>query len=1480
MGQLGGPKSKRPRIDLAAVELQVNQVLATNANAYDKQELIYRVVADCPKVICVIHGKSIPALFDSGSQCSLVKSSYYERELKSADNIYSGGEKHFILKSASRNTMPLTDCAAIDITLFGYTVKGAGLLVTRDSHPFPTDDDGHSKPVTIGWNVIKLAYYQMCATYGDSIFLECRCPQGISSILFAQCLIYHRQLQEKILSEGLRLYDATQQLYQSEAKKKLSPSFKETVSDGSDGKVGKVTLGDRRNPICVPAQSMLTVPGQCVTRHKGPVFIEESTNCNLPKGLVVNSCYTRRHRTKVPVILINNTDQNIWIRDRYYAAEAYDVDLVSCKVEAEVSPISTENGEILVNWVTVPTEDVLEQLLETVNTSASTASEGKDTQTKAPLPEWADKPDTSSPSFDFKAELERLPFKFNIGAVELDREQQCRLIDLIYSHKDVFSLGDGDLGQCDALFHTIPTTTDKPIYLPHRTVPFHLQEEVRKCLNTWFDQGIIRPSKSPYASQVVIVRKKTGEIRLCVDYRQLNGVTVRDAFPLPRIDEALQAVQKAKVFCSIDLAQGYLQVAMDPEDMHKTAFRAGSGGLYEFTRMPFGLSNAGATFCRLMEMCLGDQQFLTLLLYLDDICIFAENVDQMLDRLELVFERLHSFKLKIKPKKSHFFETRVLFLGHELSQEGIRPNPEKVAKIEDWPTPTNRKELHSFLGLASYYRRFIKGFAKISKPLQTLLGATNGPKYTKKVPFTCQEWDNECQQAFSQLKFMLTHPPVLAYPDYSKPFRLETDASLKGLGAVLTQADEGGDARVIAYASRGLKPSERNMSNYSSSKLELLALKWAVTEKFKEYLWGSKFTVFTDNNPLAYIQKSKLGAAQIRWLSELALYDFDVKYRSGATNNVADALSRRDNPEEVDSEDEYDVLYSFSITADDVRSHIEQHIPGNIVCGSLKAAIQSQSIPGYAGHISDIETEISCHSIFTEAGQSTFPNQVTPAAMQSAQLADPILKQVIGHIKSGKRPTSRRLRRLAPSLRKYLVHWDRFTFKQGVLHRKIIMEDQTINQVVLPAKFRKGVFDMLHGGHGHQGIKRTMALFQSRVYWSSMVKDVTSWVQNCERCNMAKDYAGVNIKPSSIIAQNPMELLCIDFTVLDKSANGKENVLVMTDAFSKFSQAIVTNDQKARTVAKALVDHWFYVYGIPSRLHSDQGRSFNNQVIAELCKMYNIKQGFTTPYNPRGNAICERFNRTMHNLLATLPKDHKQQWPKFLPSLVFAYNSTPHTITGLQPYQLMFGRKASTPCDAWLGLDQYQEEVAKPKIEWLKQHQELLLAANKRAVKSIKLASAKRSSKGKSLSIPVGNIVYLRDHPLGRNKIQDAWKPETYVVVDEHTDPNVYYIRLQDGSGPVFPANRRQLRDLGSPATITAKDDHSQSKGNKTNIPNYCPIVKPKPAPRYNLRKRNTVNQSGLHGKILKEHPPDKSGTTIQLTRPIPAPRAGYVTKL
>ena len=291
---------------------------------------------------------------------------------------------------------------------------------------------------------------------------------------------------------------------------------------------------------------------------------------------------------------------------------------------------------------------------------------------RKPVKNLAPHPNTQAADFDFKKEVECLLFKLNVRDIHLDKEPQAKFINLIYSNQEVFSLHDEDLSYCNQLTHTILMSTNKPLFLPHRTILRQLQGEVYECLHTWIYQGIIHPSNSPYASQVVIVHKKSGDICLCVDYRQLNSITIRDAFPLPHTDEALQVVHSSNVFTLFDLPWEYFQLAM-AEYIKKTAFRAGSSGLYKFTHVPFGLSNAGSSFCRLMEQCVGHQQFVTLLLHLDDICIFAPDVSAMLDQTELVFNQLKSFNLNIKLKNvifsgQHNFSGSCLVIQQNICQ--------------------------------------------------------------------------------------------------------------------------------------------------------------------------------------------------------------------------------------------------------------------------------------------------------------------------------------------------------------------------------------------------------------------------------------------------------------------------------------------------------------------------------------------------------------------------------------------------------------------------------------------------------------------------------------------------------------------------------------------------------------------------------------------------------------------------------------------
>ena len=425
---------------------------------------------------------------------------------------------------------------------------------------------------------------------------------------------------------------------------------------------------------------------------------------------------------------------------------------------------------------------------------------------------------------------------------------------------------------------------------------------------------------------------------------------------------------------------------------------------------------------------------------------------------------------------------------------------------------------------------------------------------------------------------------------------------------------------------------------------------------------------------------------------------------------------------------------------------------------------------------------------------------ILPKQLADYQKRDPQLAPVYEYVASQTKPKLSAIYRIKlRPVRRLLLQYDRLSLIRGVLHRRTFQGDDESQQIILPHCLCNQILSALHDNHGHQSLQRVINLLRERVYWPSMFVDAERWVSQCERCLISKgDYYEPKTVQGSLVSNQPMELLCIDFTKADVAKGGKENILVLTDAFSKYSQAFVTPNQKSLTMAKVLVEKWFNVFGIPAWIHSDQGRSFDNEIISSLCKMYGIRQSTTTPYNPRGNSQCKRFNRTLFSLMHSLDKVQKPYWPNYLSALVFSYNATPHSMTGYQPYELMFGRKAPMPCDNWLGLGNYKSAEFKTKTGWLNEQLNALLHANKQALKGIQKSTKRNKDRnsGKDLLIPVGNHVLLRDHPEGRNKIKDRYKTDVYVVVGHHQEePNVYYIQLLNSSKPGQPkvVNRRQL---------------------------------------------------------------------------------------
>ncbi|KAL6491502.1 hypothetical protein MHYP_G00018470 [Metynnis hypsauchen] len=429
-----------------------------------------------------------------------------------------------------------------------------------------------------------------------------------------------------------------------------------------------------------------------------------------------------------------------------------------------------------------------------------------------------------------------------------------------------------EVGTASGVRHRIELEPHVPFKERTRRVSPADFNDLKKHLQDLLAAGIIEESNSPYVSPVVLVRKKNGELRIVVDYRKLNNLTKKDAYLLPGIEETFTLLSGSKWFSVLDLKSGYYQLEVEPSDRPKTAFTT-PFGTWQFRRM-------------------GEHE----------------------ERLMKVLKCISDFGLKLSPSKCKFFQTSVKYLGHVISAQGIQPDPDKVTAIKTWPCPQTVRELRSFLGFTGYYRRFVRDYARIVWPLNDLLKGEFASRHKRpchgpraKSPSVVDRWTDSCQAAFELIVDKLTSAPVLGFADWRLPYELHTDASSTGLGAVLYQIQDG-QTRVVAYASRRLSKSERN---YPAHKLEFLALQWAVSENFHDYLYGARFRVLTDNNPLTYVLTSaKLDATSHRWLAALSIYNFDIHYRSGLRN--ADALSRRPCGQPLEDEESEDLDQKIS----------------------------------------------------------------------------------------------------------------------------------------------------------------------------------------------------------------------------------------------------------------------------------------------------------------------------------------------------------------------------------------------------------------------------------------------------------------------------------------------------------------------------------------------------------------------------------------
>ena len=1014
------------------------------------------------------------------------------------------------------------------------------------------------------------------------------------------------------------------------------------------------------------------------------------------------------------------------------------------------------------------------------------------------------------------------------SAVNLDDDQKVTLRKLLCEFSDVFSEGSHDLGRTSEVKHTIDTGDARPIRQPARRLPLSRMEEASQLISDMSKQGIIEPSSSPWTAPVVLVKKKDGSSRFCVDYRKLNEITKKDSYPLPRIDTTLDAFAGSSWFSTLDLKSGYWQVELQEEDREKTAFTTGNG-LWQFVVMPFGLCNAPATFERLIELVLVGLPWSVCLVYLDDIIVHAKTFDASVQNLQEVFRRLRSASLKLNPDKCELFQQQVSYLGHLISAQGVSADPSKVRAVTAWPIPKSKTELRSFLGLCSYYRKFVRSFADIAKPLHKLT--------EKDVPYV---WSEECDTAFQRLKYLLTSTPILGYPTPDGKFIIDTDASEKGIGAVLSQ-EQNGQEKVIAYFSRTLSRTEQN---YCVTRRELLAMVKGI-EHFHYYLYGRRFTLRTDHASLRWLLNFRQPEGQIaRWLQKLQEYDFEIQHRLGRSHGNADALSRRPC-------DETDCTFCLRLEKKDDEA-----------VRTARVAVANEEMC-----TDSIEPEISVFKIWSKE------------ELIQQQTEDPDIGPLLQlKSKSNSKPTWGDVSNQSYGMKAYWAQWESLEMIEGIMYRRWEDPDGRGSKhlLVVPKSLQSDILHQLHSSRtaGHLGVKKTAARVHQRFYWTDWRRYVQDWCKKCDVCATRK---GSSRKRAPLKIYNvgyPMERVAVDVLgPLPKTESGNEYILIAQDYFTKWVEAFALPNQQATTVAEVLVNQFFCRFGVPMELHSDQGRNFESAVFQEICKLLQITKTRTSPYHPESDGMVERFNRTLENGLTMFVNENQTDWDQHIPLFLMAYRTAVHVSTKVTPSKMMLGREMRVPIDLWSGKP--EEEIGhRTSTQYAQDLEEKLERVHVIARKNLEKSSAAMKRRydskvcGSRFDEGVGVWLHCTMRKKGKSpKIMKRWDGP-YVVINHLNDvivriqrglrakPKVVHVnRLKPYHGEESLLWYQKLKEsrLNEPCSKPHRVEQSKEKESKSED-NDRQDKDPSTV------HENTTSQEGLRRSKRTRHPPKRFG--------------------
>jgi hypothetical protein len=856
---------------------------------------------------------------------------------------------------------------------------------------------------------------------------------------------------------------------------------------------------------------------------------------------------------------------------------------------------------------------------------------------------------------------------------------------MLKSTEGVFSFSAKELGTLKWEPIRIELDDERPVYRsPYKHSPpakKHIQEKCHELLTAGRIEEVKRGvGDKGYAAPTVAPAKKDisgqwTELRMCGDYRRVNGKTVKDMYRMPTPEEIFDSVGKARVFSNLDLRSGYHQLPLHEEDKAKTTFwgvdAQGREVRYQWKYLPFGLKNAPSEFQRVLDRVLEGLPFARA--YIDDILVYSDSVEEHKAHLREVFQRLREAGLTLHPEKCAFFQVKVPYLGHMVVPGGVEVQEAKVEAISQVPAPKDVSALRAFLGLTNYYRRFVPNYSRIARPL-TLLTRLDEP----------WRWEEEQREAFRLLKSYLADAPRLNRPDPEKPYTLHTDWSVHGLGAVLIQLDEEGQERVVAYASRS---NNRAESNYSSYEGECLAVVWAV-QHFRAYLWGNSCTVVTDHQPLLWLMSNdRLRGKLARWALILQEYDLKVRHRPGTTNQDADGLSRNPLPTQED-------LTGVRHDEDTVRG------PGIAAC--LAAACEPMCCALCA---SQQEERVMWWPMDEEEGPQALegPEQVMEAVMAVAQeliasaVADEAGELPGGVVTqkgrmaadiwedggtlsviAGEQPPAALEEKEKERMKRRASRYRWADQERGILER-IWPGTGREAKVVPPPHRRVAIILALHQQLGHFGVRRTAALVRLSYWWAGLYQQVATVLRTCVECDRVR--ATFNA-PQPLLHPLPIQGLGYRWSVdlagpLHKTVRGNKYVMVCIEHFSKWAILVPIPDKTSEVTSQVFLERVLAVWGAPAVVLTDQGKEFQGAFDA-LCYQALIDHRTTSRDHPECDGLAERMVQTTKQALRKvgLAAGHNRDWDLQLPWLSIGYNfSRQQSLSKFSPYQLVYGRE-------------------------------------------------------------------------------------------------------------------------------------------------------------------------------------------------------------